>query len=172
MPKALVRRMVAAGAIEEKVLGEDLRVIRIMDGISSPSWALFQDWASELGEVDPVVSALISPSDVLVGTTLVPNLALYGALQLEANSLIYHHAPLLMQAFEGGVPVIPGPLAAVPLPITVHHAKVAVTSLINSIQHPPPAYPIISGLGAGGYICTVWYVWTGAVVTVDVFKPA
>lgn len=171
LPKALIQRMVRAGAVQEGVEGEDLCLIRIVDGIGSPSWLLYQEWVSGLGEVDPLVTAVFFPSNEIMGTAFVPNVALVGQLMIEANSIITHYAPLEIQDFAAGAPIIPGPIAGVQAPIPIHHAKVSVCGLIACIQDPPATYPTINGLGTGSYICDIMYQWTAAAIRVPVFKP-
>lgn len=163
--------MCAARAVRENVEGEDLCLIRIDDGTQSRAWSLYEEWASGLGEVDPLVLGMYSPSNVILGTALAPPAAAQPALLNEVNSIINHFAPLLMGAFAAGMPVIPGPIPAPQMPIQIHHAKVAVCGLVDCIQNAPVNYPAINGLGSGSYTCTLMYVWTGAAVTVAVFKP-
>lgn len=168
MPRRVISEMVSAGCLREKVPGEALIYLRTEVG--SAAWAIFVDWASTLGEVDPPILPFWSPSAQIVGTALAPALALVGPILTEVASIMSHCAPMNMAAFTMGPPIIPGPLCKPPLPVPIHHANVAVTGVMQQIQNPPPNYPTLANLGAGSYICHLDYRWTGASVVAAVFK--
>lgn len=67
-------------------------------------------------------------------------------------------APLLIADFPAdGIPVLPGPLPAPIMMTNVHHAKVAVTALLEAISNPGANYPVINDLHAEHYIRHVQY---------------
>ncbi|RLN62968.1 hypothetical protein BBJ28_00025131 [Nothophytophthora sp. Chile5] len=172
IPKKVIAAMVAAGAEMEEVEGENLRVLHI-DGMHSGASNLYEGWASSLGEVDPLVQAYFVPPLAIRRTSICPPNALGIDIQDEANSIINHFASLLMGNFAAGIPALLAPLAPLPAPAAptnVHHAKVAVTALLRAICRPGPNFPVINGLHVGHYICHVQYVWSGAVVTMPVFR--
>lgn len=162
--------MVDAGAVKEEIEGEDLRIVRI-EGIDSDAWKIYKDWACSLGEVDPIVQAGFAPAPAVAASSLCPPPALVGPLLNEAQSIINLMAPLLIDDFPAaGIPVLPGPLSAPFWMSNVHHAKVAVTALLQALSNPGANFPVIDALHAGHYICHVAYTWRGAVITVPVFR--
>jgi hypothetical protein len=111
--------MVAAGAKKEQLEGENLCVLRV-DGVDSEAWNLYEDWASSLGEADPMVVAHYSPSLHLRRTLLCPPNALVGDILDESNSIINHFAPLVMDDFVASIPALLAtfpPLPALKLPL-------------------------------------------------------
>ncbi|KAG6977655.1 hypothetical protein JG688_00000091 [Phytophthora aleatoria] len=52
----------------------------------------------------------------------------------------------------------------------VHHAKVAVTALLQALSNPGPNFLVLNSLHSGHYICHVAYTWRGAVIMVPVFR--
>ncbi|KAE8963499.1 hypothetical protein PR003_g30400 [Phytophthora rubi] len=175
IPKKVIAAMVAAGAEMEDVEGEDLRILRI-DGVHLDAWNVYEDWASSLGEVDPLVQAYFVPPLAIRRTSICPPNALGVDIQDEANSVINHFAPLLMDDVAAGIPALLAnlanlaPLPAPAAPTNIHNARVAVAAVLRAICCPGPNFPVINGLHVGHYICHVQYVWSGAVVTMPVFR--
>jgi hypothetical protein len=150
---------------------------RICVGFGDEAWQVYEQWAETVTD-DPGVTAMFTPRAGTIGTIICPNVALAFPIMLEANSIIHHYAPLSVdQVFTAPLlpavlPTIPGPLNGFPaMPIYVHHAKVALSGLIQRIQDPPANYPTIFGLGLGSYICHVHQQWANGVVVIAVFKP-
>jgi hypothetical protein len=169
-PPELIAAMVDAGAQKEELEGEDLRIVRI-ERVGSKAWEVYKDWACSLGEVDPMVQAVVAPTVDIQTSASSPPAALGLQIQREANSIINQMATFLTADFPaGGIPVLPGPLPAPIMMTNVHHAKVAVTALLQAISDPGANYPVINDLHAGVYICHVQYGWRGAFITVPVFR--
>ncbi|CAK4370070.1 unnamed protein product [Aphanomyces euteiches] len=169
-PRELIAAMVDAGAQKEELEGEDLRIVRI-ERVGSKSWELYKNWACSLGEVDPMVQAVFAPTAAIQQSCLSPPNAMGIGIMNEANSIINHMAPLLIADFPvGGIPALPGPLANPIMMANIHHAKVAVTALIEAISDPGANYGVINALRPGVYICHVQYGWRGAFITVPVFR--
>jgi len=168
-PPELIAAMVDAGGQKEELDGEDLRIMRI-ENVRSKAWEVYKDWACSLGEVDPMVQAVFAPTVDIETSASSPPAALAHRIQREANSIINHMAPLLVADFPvGGIPSLPGPLQAPTMMTNVHHAKVAVTALLETISNPGANYQVINGLRPGVYICHVQYGWRGAFITVCMY---
>jgi hypothetical protein len=124
---------------------------------------------------DPLVNFGFFPGVQIMNTVLCPPFALAGAIVHEMSSIGHHMAQLQAQDFQGAVPNFPpvGVLIAAPIQnINFHHSTVALHSLIDVIQHPPPHYPTLLGLASGSYIgsLAIFYA-NNVVVEVQVFKP-
>ena len=90
------------------------------------AWVVFEAFAGN-SNYDPNVSAICAPSISIVNSDLCPSITQHGAIQLEANSIITHYAPLTAVNFAGGaLPVITGPLATVPAYTAFHHAQITL----------------------------------------------
>lgn len=117
IPTEVIAAMVAAGAKEAKekrVDGQDLRVLQV-DSVQSEAWSMYEGWASSLGKIDPMVQAHFLPPPAMQRTPVCPPLVLGTAIQDEANSIVYHFAPLHIEDFEDGIPALlaaAAPLAA------------------------------------------------------------
>jgi hypothetical protein len=88
-------------------------------------------------EADPGVMAIFAPSQNIVNTPLNPqNHGL--EIQIEANSIVNHYAPLTGADFEANPsPGIPGPIAAPRMPMNVCQAKIALHAIhINVFKIP------------------------------------
>lgn len=172
IPKNVIAAMIAAGAKKEQLEGEDLCVLRV-ESVDSEAWKLYEDWASSLGEVDPMVVAHYAPPLHLRRTLLCPPRALVADILDEANSIINLFAPLVMEDLAEGIPALLAaftPLPAPVAPINIHHAKAAVIALQRAIRNPGPTFPVINGLHRGLYICQVEYTWSGVIVVVSIFR--
>lgn len=161
IPESVIAEMIMAGCTQEEVSGESPS---LRTRVGSPAWKVYADWASELGEVDPAMLPFWDPPPQNPP-------AQAGLILSEVASVITHCAHMNMQSFAMGPPGIPLPLAAPQLPIFVHHARVAVTGIVERIQNPPRNYPTLSNLGSGSYICDIEYRWTRATVVVAIYKP-
>lgn len=171
LPQDVIDAMVAAGARKDEVEGEDLRVLRT-DGMDSPAWKVYRCWACSLGEVDPLVHAIFDPSIDIQRSPSSPPETMGIPILREANSIINHVAPLLIADFlPVGIPALPGPLPRPLQIVNIHHAKVAVTALLEAIANPGANYAVINALHSGTYICDVVYQWRGGSnITVPVHK--
>jgi hypothetical protein len=169
-PKKLLREMAEGGARVEKVEGEPLHAVYMNQ--TDEAYAVYQAWVDT--QDDPLVDAACAPPAALVGTVLAPVPALYGPIQIEANSIIQHMAPLNRDAFVGPlgglVAPLAGPMAAPAIHVQVHHSRMSLAALLREIQHPSALYPTITGLGLGSYICTLRETWANGVVSVALFR--
>jgi hypothetical protein len=172
IPKNVIEEMVRKGADFEAFDGEDL--CRICVEFGDEAWQVYEQWAETVQD-DPGVQAVFAPSGGIQGSVLCPNIALGIPILMEANSIIYHYAHLLAQHFlplPAAPPAIPGPLNVMPiLPIYVHHAKLALSGLIQRIQDPPGNYPTLSGLASGSYICHVQQIRVNCILVTALYKP-
>lgn len=122
---------------------------------------------SERYVVDPLVTIIIVPARVPVAA-----LAAAAAVSLEAQSIAVHCAPLsAAQIGAPGFAIAAGPIPMPPANVNVHHAKVALTFLLATLQNPPAAlYPAITAIPVGSYVCTVQYAYRNSLQTVHVCR--
>ncbi|KAI3639184.1 hypothetical protein MIR68_002714 [Amoeboaphelidium protococcarum] len=170
IPLDVINEMSANGAIVNKLEGEELYSVT---GITfeDNAWITYEKWAGGIDK-DPRVGANFGPGPNLVNSALVPTDNLIGSIQREARSIVNHYAGLRAQDFENeNHPQIGPPLPAPPIFTRIHHAKLALSSLMNRIQDPPNDYPVLRSLRSGSYICTIDQQWANAGVEIVVFKP-
>ncbi len=122
---------------------------------------------SEGDVIDPLVTVQIDVARV-PPATLAGTLA---AIQTEAQCIVYHCAPLSAAGIAAAV-VIPPPLLGAPPPasVNIHHAKVALTFLLDKLASPPATYPAISALPLGTYVCTILYAYKNSQHRTWVYK--
>jgi hypothetical protein len=170
IPVKVIKEMEANGASVQKLESEGLYGVTNIT-YKDRSWDSYAAWGEKI-DSDPNVMSAFFPSPEITGTTLCPALDLGAYIQREANSVIYHYAPLGMEAFANdAVPVIGAPLPAPPLFIPVHHSTVALSKLMERIQRPPQDYMTIHSLSPGSYICHIVQHWANATVSIALFKP-
>jgi hypothetical protein len=170
MPQSVIDEARSKKADVEKVLDEDLYIIRVKNG--DEAYCVLNKWIEGLpDDTDLNVSAIFAPPANIVGTALFPGGLAWPILQ-EANSIINHYAPFDKHTFAAAdPPAIGPPLGGPVIPMQVHHAKMALTKLVGRIQNPAdPNYPTIVGLGNGSYICTVYIQWANVGQTIHVYK--
>lgn len=91
----------------------------------------------------------------------------------EVNSIIQYYSQLRADDFGPNgnlIARIGAPLAGPPAHIRVHHAKMALSALMQAIQNPPDNYPILNSLKSGSYICTMNQQWANVGIDVVLFK--
>ncbi|KAI3630466.1 hypothetical protein MIR68_011901 [Amoeboaphelidium protococcarum] len=170
IPLNVIKEMAANGATVNKLEGEELYSVT---GITfeDNAWMTYEKWAGGIDK-DPRVGANFGPGPNIANTVLAPPNHLGHDIQCEARSIVHHYAGLRAQGFENGNhPQIGPPLPAPPIFTRIHHAKLALSSLMNRIQDPPNDYPVLRSLRSGSYICTIDQQWANAGVQIVVFKP-
>ena len=163
LPSDLVQAMLENGA------EEDGHILSI-ESVNSVAWNLYKGWVCSLGKVDPTISVECRPIPEIRFTSLCPLPHLWNAIEVEARSIVFQAAPLLVHAFEHGMPELDGPMQNPPHNVQVHHAQVAVTAIISLIQNPGPNFPVIHAQQNGLYLCTVSHQWRRAVVRIGVYR--
>eukprot|EP00992_Anisonema_acinus_P003952 TRINITY_DN14393_c0_g1_i4.p1 TRINITY_DN14393_c0_g1~~TRINITY_DN14393_c0_g1_i4.p1 ORF type:complete len:204 (+),score=35.45 TRINITY_DN14393_c0_g1_i4:33-644(+) len=164
VPVSLLRSLGA-----EKLKGEKLFHLDL-GNFGSSKWKEFAEWVKN-SETNPDVSATFAPMDTIVHSAICPPAASGVHIQNEARSIQHHCAPLMAADFAGDVePALLGALAAPPLWIRVHHAKIGLLHSVAAISKAGVLYPFINKLHVGSYVVTASFVWANAVVTVHVFK--
>jgi hypothetical protein len=169
VPKNTIGDMLVSGATVKEVEENLFSISNVNYG--DQAWLVYQKWAMKC-KADPRVGAGFFPPGSIINTALVPHSDLVHHIQIEANSIITHYSDLRMEDFEGeNDPELPDPLPAPEMMINIHHASIAVSKLMQTIQNPPGNYPTIRGLKAGSYICTVNQQWSNVGVTINIFRP-
>ncbi|CAK4621792.1 hypothetical protein LEN26_019560 [Aphanomyces euteiches] len=158
IPAKVVNEMISAGANSGRQVGRSLCVVRVA-GMNSAAWKIYEEWASSLGEQDPLVEVDVAPPDELRHTLLCP---------------LHHLAPAMIQAFLQGVPAFIANLAPINIPLqpaAIRHGNVAVCAVPQVISNPGPNFLIIHSLHRDVYICDVVYTWRhNIVITSQVFR--
>ena len=126
---------------------------------------MYASWACSLGDVEPIVLVVFGPTPAIAASCEYPPPALVGPITNEALSIVQLLAPLGVD----DVPVLPGPLPGPDISANIH-AKVAVTAVPQAISNPGPLFPVIHALRPGSYICHVFNIWRGAIITVPLFR--
>lgn len=153
----------------------DCRVVRhVVDGfpyaevtflMGSAGHKALIEW-SERRVVDPLVTIIEDPA-------LRPPAfaaAAAAAVCAEARSIAMHCAPLTAANCATGVAVA-GPVLMPAASVNIHHAKVALTFLLTTLQNPPAAlYPAISAIPVGSYVCSVQYAYKNSQQLVHVHR--
>ncbi|KAI3658392.1 hypothetical protein MP638_001392 [Amoeboaphelidium occidentale] len=170
IPLNVINELSANGACVNKLEGEEFySVTEITFG--DKAWITYEKWASGINK-DSRVGANFGPGPDIVNTALLPSDNFVAAIQREARSIIHRFAGLNVQDFENGnQPQIGPPIPAPPIFTRIHHAKLALSGLMNRIQDPPLDYPVLRALRSGSYICTIDQQWANAGVEIVLFKP-
>jgi hypothetical protein len=123
---------------------------------TTSAWEIYETWGKRL-DADPFVQAIFNPTAEIQNTSLCPPVDLVHPIQIEANSIIFHYALFTAVDFVGVIlSAIPAPLAAVILPVQVHHAKIALSAIMAAIQNPPNTYATIHALQASSYMSVMF----------------
>ncbi|KAF0729867.1 hypothetical protein Ae201684P_014250 [Aphanomyces euteiches] len=131
--------MISAGANSGRQVGRSLSVVRVA-GMNSAAWKIYEEWASSLGEQDSLVEVDFAPPDELRHTLLCPPEGPIEGMMNEANSLLHHLAPAMIQDFLQGVPAFIANLAPINIPLqpaAIRHGKVAVCAVPGHFQSWP-----------------------------------
>ncbi|CAK4075498.1 unnamed protein product, partial [Aphanomyces euteiches] len=131
IPAKVVNEMISAGANSGRQVGRSLSVVRVA-GMNSAAWKIYEEWASSLGEQDSLVEVDFAPPDELRHTLLCPPEGPIEGMMNEANSLLHHLAPAMIQDFLQGVPAFIANLAPINIPLqpaAIRHGKVAVCAV-------------------------------------------
>ena len=173
VPKDVISGMKKVGACIDSIPAEGLfSVSNVKYG--DAAWKIFEEWANKV-EADPFVSATFNPRDAIRRTALVPPNTIGFDIVREAMSIISQYEGILIDAFANGnlPPLNPpfGPDDDIPDDVRIAHASVALSHLMTRIQSPPDNFPVLSGLKAGSYICTIAQVWSNVTVRIALFKP-
>jgi hypothetical protein len=118
------------------------------------------DWSGE-GIVDPLVTVIVDAEKFSGGNA--------AAVQSEARSVVRHCAGLTAADIASGVP-LPAPVPGAPMSCNIHHAKVALTFLLQCLAAPPPTYTAINSTPSANYLCTVQYAYRNSLHRTDVYK--
>ena len=170
IPEKVISDLRCAGANVTKLIGNMYLIqnIRFGDAVSGVFAAI-----AESSSNDPVVVIDFAPNPSLMVTCINPSMDLGPEILREARSICSHYALLLAHHFVGAVPpLIPGPLLRPPIMQNIRHPKIALTQLCSRIQDPAhPAYPTLTALRSGSYICSVSFHWLTSMSSYAVFKP-
>jgi hypothetical protein len=169
IPKKVFDGMKEQGALVDKLVGENLySVTNLVYG--DKAWKVYEDWGVTV-DADPQVLAVFTPPENIIDSVLCPDEALCFPIQREANSIVYHYAPLRMEDFRlEALPEVGPPLRAVEPFVRVHHTSIALTKIMSRIQRPPENYLTLQSLRTESYMCTIIQQWSNAGVAIHLFK--
>ncbi|KAG9413011.1 hypothetical protein AC1031_016033 [Aphanomyces cochlioides] len=73
IPPKVVNAMIFAGANDGQPVGSNLSIVRVAD-VHSVAWQIYEEWASSLGDKDPLVRVHFAPPNELRQTLVCPPL--------------------------------------------------------------------------------------------------
>jgi hypothetical protein len=165
-PRKLITAMQAAGATNDELGDEDVRILRV-DGVQSEAWRLYSDWVHALKKGEPMLDAAVAPP----AGVLVMSRERCGPVMWEVNSIVEFMAPLsLEEIVASGIPDFDGPVELPTMMPTYRDARVGLTPLLQTLANPGPKFPGIHALPSGCYVCHVYHQWGGTLIEVTVFR--
>ena len=165
IPKKIIVNMASAGAERLECPGGGPRIMRI-EGVDSKAWKLYKTWACSIGEVGVIVCTIYAPPRHIQESGLCSRNI---RVMMEYDSILRLVAPLLMENVSAALP-LSGPFDPGHEFVSVRHAGVSVTALVQTISNPGENFPGINAMSAGHYICHLLYRWKGAIVEVPIFR--
>ena len=167
IPKRVLAEIANAGAKVTKLPGEGLYMIENIR-FGDAAWKIFEKFGESAPD-DPCITVGFCPTQ---DSWNIPPDNISLEIVKEVKSIRTHYSKLNISAFAGGVvPAIPGP-GYFPMIQRFDTPKLVFSKMFERIQNPNhPAYPILTALPPGSYICSIVHQWMNAAFDITVFKP-